>query len=95
MKSATQPAHGLKAALAEARGLLASNPRRAIEKATAILKDAPGQIAAMGILADAWRAIGDHHAMRGEKAAADAAYARHTQASTRVPNLMAPAAALG
>ncbi len=44
--------------------------------------------------ADAWRTLGDLLTLRGEAAAADAAYARQIQASTKDPRLLAAAAAL-
>jgi len=91
---AASPAGSLEVALAHARALLGSNPKLAIEQAAEILKVIPGQPDAQGILADAWRALGDHHTLLGETAAADAAYALHIKASTRDPRLLAPAAAL-
>jgi tetratricopeptide (TPR) repeat protein len=45
-------------------------------------------------LADAWRRLGDHLTAMGDAAGADAAYANHVRASTRDPQLLAPAAAL-
>ena len=84
----------LQVALAHAGSLLTSNPKLAIQQAAEILKVHPGQPAALGILADAWRALGDHYTVLGETAAADAAYALHIQASTRDPRLLVPAAAL-
>jgi len=45
-------------------------------------------------LADAWRALGDHHTAIGDTAAADAAYANHVRHSTRDPRLLEPALAL-
>ena len=94
MSTTPEPAGTLELALAHARRLLAANPKLAIEQAAEILKVVPGQTAALGILADAWRALGDHYTVLGETAAADAAYARHIQAATRDPRLLAPAAAL-
>src|ERR1700730_11712595 len=43
---------------------------------------------------DAWREIGDHLTMLGDKEGADGAYARHIKASTKDPRLMAAALAL-
>jgi tetratricopeptide (TPR) repeat protein len=43
---------------------------------------------------DAWRQIGDQLFLRGDKAAADAAYARHIKASTKDPRLLSAAEAL-
>lgn len=94
MNSAARSVRNLEGALTEARKLLASNPKLAIHKATAILKGSPGQVAAMAIVAEGWRLLGDQYARNGDRPAADAAYARHTAASSRVPDLMAPAAAL-
>ncbi len=91
---AKSPAGSLEVALAHARVLLGSDPRLAIEQVAEILKVIPGQPEAQGILADAWRALGDHYTLLGETAAADAAYALHIKASTRDPRLLAPAAAL-
>ncbi len=88
------PAGSLEVALAHARVLLGSNPKLAIEQAAEILKVMPGQPEALGLLADAWLALGDHYTLLGEAAAADAAYALHIKASTRDPRLLAPAAAL-
>lgn len=45
-------------------------------------------------LPDAWRALGDVLTAIGNFAAADIAYANHIKASTRDPQLLAPAAAL-
>ena len=45
-------------------------------------------------LPGAWRALGDHLAAMGDTLGADAAYARHIEASTRDPRLLRPAAAL-
>jgi tetratricopeptide (TPR) repeat protein len=90
----TSPAGSLDVALAHARVLLGSNPKLAIEQAAEILKVVPGQPEALALLADAWRALGDHYTLLGETAAADAAYALHIKASTRDPKLLAPAAAL-
>jgi tetratricopeptide (TPR) repeat protein len=45
-------------------------------------------------LPDAWRAIGDHLAVRGDVRGADAAYAQHIKTATQDPRLLAPAAAL-
>ena len=45
-------------------------------------------------LTDAWRVLADHLTAIGDSAGADAAYARHIQASTRDPRLLEPAAAL-
>jgi tetratricopeptide (TPR) repeat protein len=45
-------------------------------------------------LAEAWRALADHLMLAEETAEANAAYARHVQASTRDPRLLRPAAAL-
>jgi tetratricopeptide (TPR) repeat protein len=94
MTTTTEPAGSLEVALAHARQLLAANPKLAIEQAAEILKVVPGHSVALGILADAWRALGDHYTVLGETAAADAAYARHIQAATRDPRLLSPAAAL-
>lgn len=88
------PAGNLETALARARVLLVSNPKLAIEQAGEILKVVPGNPEAQGVLADAWRALGDHYSLLGEAAAADAAYALGIKASTRDPRLLAPAAAL-
>jgi tetratricopeptide (TPR) repeat protein len=43
---------------------------------------------------DAWRAIGDHLTLVGDADGADAAYARHIQASTQDPKLLVAASAL-
>ncbi len=43
---------------------------------------------------DAWRALGDVLTLYGDEAGADAAYARHIQASVNDPGLLAAAAAL-
>lgn len=43
---------------------------------------------------DAWRALGDHLTAIGDTAGADAAYARHIEAATRDPQLLAAARAL-
>lgn len=94
MSATSQPAGTLEVALSHARQLLATEPKLAIEQAAEILKVVPGQSAALSILADAWRALGDHYTLLGEAAAADAAYALHIQASTRDPRLLAPAKAL-
>ncbi|MEO7387348.1 MAG: sulfotransferase [Gammaproteobacteria bacterium] len=91
---AKSPAGSLEVALAHARVLLGSNPKLAIEQAAEILKVIPGQPEALGVLADGWRALGDHYTLLGEAAAADAAYALHIKASTRDPRLLKPAAAL-
>jgi len=91
---AKSPAGSLEVALAHGRVLLASNPKQAIEQAAEILRVVPGQPEAQALLADAWRALGDHYTLLGESAAADAAYALHIKASTRDPRLLAPAAAL-
>ncbi len=91
---ARSPAGSLEVALAHARALLGSNPKLAIEQVAEILRVMPGQPEAQGILADAWRALGDHYTLLGETAAADAAYALNIKASTRDPRLLAPAAAL-
>jgi len=91
---AKSPAGSLEVALAHARVLLGSNPKLAIEQAAEILKVVPGQAEALGLLADAWLALGDQYTLLGETAAADAAYALHIKASTRDPRLLAPAAAL-
>jgi predicted Zn-dependent protease len=45
-------------------------------------------------MTDAWRALGDQLTLTGDAQGADAAYARHIQASVRDPSLMAAAAAL-
>ena len=45
-------------------------------------------------MTDAWRVLADHLTAIGDSAGADAAYARHIQASTRDPRLLEPAAAL-
>jgi predicted Zn-dependent protease len=45
-------------------------------------------------MTDAWRVLADHLTAIGDTAGADAAYARHIQASTRNPRLLEPAAAL-
>ena len=94
MSATSQPAGTLEVALSHARRLLATEPKLAIEQAAEILKVVPGQPAALSILADAWRALGDHYTLLGEAAAADAAYALHIQASTRDSRLLAPARAL-
>ena len=94
MSATSQTAGTLEVALSHARQLLATEPKLAIEQAAEILKVVPGQLAALSILADAWRALGDHYTVLGEAAAADAAYALHIQASTRDPRLLAPARAL-
>jgi tetratricopeptide (TPR) repeat protein len=94
MSATSQTAGTLEVALSHARQLLATEPKLAIEQAAEILKVVPGQPAALSILADAWRALGDHYTVLGEAAAADAAYALHIQASTRDPRLLAPARAL-
>ena len=94
MSATSQPAGTLEVALSHARRLLTTEPKLAIEQAAEILKVVPGQPAALSILADAWRALGDHYTLLGEAAAADAAYALHIQASTRDPRLLAPAKAL-
>ncbi len=91
---ASAPAGSLEVALAHARALLAANPKQAIQQAAEILKVMPAEPAALELLADAWRALGDHYTLLGETAAADAAYAMHIKASTRDPRLLAPAAAL-
>lgn len=44
--------------------------------------------------AHAWRALGDQLTLAGDEAGADAAYARHVQASTRNPQLLEAGAAL-
>ena len=43
---------------------------------------------------DAWRTLGDYLTLRGDNAAADAAYAQHIKASTHDPRLLAAASAL-
>ena len=43
---------------------------------------------------DAWRAIGDHLTLIGDREGADAAYARHIKASTQDPRLLIAASAL-
>jgi len=91
---AKSPAGSLEVALAHARVLLRSNPKLAIEQAAEILKVRPNEPGALGLLADAWLALGDHYTLLGETAAADAAYALHIKASTRDPRLLEPAAAL-
>ena len=45
-------------------------------------------------LPNAWRALGDQLTITGDERGADAAYARHIQASTRDPRLLAAAGAL-
>ncbi|MEO8445829.1 MAG: sulfotransferase, partial [Gammaproteobacteria bacterium] len=94
MNPASEPIGTLGVALAHGRDLLATDPKLAISQAAEILKALPGQPDALALLADAWRALGDQYTVLGETAAADAAYARHIQASTRDPRLLAPAAAL-
>jgi tetratricopeptide (TPR) repeat protein len=94
MNPATEPVGTLEVALDHARRLLAADPKLAIGQAAEILKAVPGQPEALTLLADAWRALGDHYSLLGETAAADAAYALHIKASTRDPRLLAPAAAL-
>jgi len=56
----------------------------ALRRAVALRPDMP----------DAWREIGDLLTMQGDSEGADAAYARHIQASTQDPRLMSAALAL-
>lgn len=88
------PAGSLEVALARGHQLLATSPKLAIQQAAEILTVMPAQADALSLLADAWRALGDHYTLLGETAAADAAYALHIKAGTRDPRLLAPAAAL-
>ena len=94
MTQAQEPLGTLAVALAQASRLLASEPRLAIEQAREILRVVPGQPVALALMSEAYLALGDHCAAVGDTAGADAAYAKHIQASTRDPRLLAPAAAL-